>query len=106
MKVLNFLMAICLVCFLASCGDSTCDVADWTGTWTLDADSVSECDDADDFTTSFVITAGTEAGTVLIDGTEATLNDESCMFIFDEANVELDGDQIRVDLDGCMAVYR
>jgi len=104
MKVLNFLFALCLVSFLASCGGDSCEVADWTGTYTLDADSVADCDNKDDWAESITIAAGSADGAVSIGGTDVTPTD--CKISFDDQSGELDGGELKITFGGCTGTYK
>ncbi len=108
MKVLNFLFALCLVSFLASCGGDSCEVADWVGTYTLDS---SECTDPDiEFSQTLTIGTGSTEGTITVDGLEFTPNTENCTISFLGDSAKLDGGEIKLTVAGdgttCTATYK
>jgi len=90
MKVLNFLFALCLVSFLASCGGDSCEVAD--------------CDNKDDWAESITIAAGSADGAVSIGGTDVTPTD--CKISFDDQSGELDGGELKITFGGCTGTYK
>jgi DeoR/GlpR family transcriptional regulator of sugar metabolism len=109
MKKLFILIPVVLSIFLASCG-SSCEQADWIGTYDL----VSEMDTCilDESTTvtfeqTLVVEAGATATTVSIDGTEAPIDEDNCSVTALFITLNKDGDDISSSFGAdCNAIYR
>jgi len=106
MKVLNYLFAISLSCFLLSCGGDSCEVSDWVGTYTLDAESVDCSDTTITFPMTLTIAAGTADSTVTVLGDEFTPNTSNCTVTVGGDVAELDGSEIKFTIDACTATYK
>jgi len=94
------------VCILASCGSNSCEISDWLGTYTLDMDSVSGCANVTDLDPTAVIVTGSTEGTINISGVEFNPDSETCKAVNEDLTVELDGDQIKIILGPCTAIYK
>lgn len=74
MKLFSYLLVITCGLFLASCGGDDCAQADWLGTYTLDTASIESNCEALFTDTTLTVTAGADATTILINGSEWTLD--------------------------------
>lgn len=100
-NLLGFLLLTALA--FASCGDDpACETADWIGTYDLTSDAV--CDLGDGTTvesdSTFVIEAGSTAGTLMSDGMEFSFNEDDCTADVLFFILSLDGDQLTTTLGG------
>ena len=97
MKIVYTLTILICLIFMACGEDTSCTQADWVGSYILkDSDCIDESLEFEDL---IIIEEGSDANTILIDGTSVTINacDASA---FGFAPLELDGDKLKIKLDG------
>jgi len=109
MKKLSYVFALFATSFLVSCGGGDdCDLGSWTGTWTLESTSGGgDCDDpAFGFPATLVIASAPSADGIAVNGELFSPDFESCRGTLDEGPIELNGDEIKLTIDECSAIYK